>query len=248
MPRAARRLEPAPPLSPLLRSKAAPCQEMPEVVRPHQHPCRLYVPRVQDKDANMHFLHLDSLDALEASQLLRQPCLLSSLPLSSLACRRASGRPCALPAAPSCVSAAHLPSIAATVCAWNLFAFHAVLGEPGIQTRQTSAPRCSLPVQLPPCPVCSHLHRQCRRLASASHGPRTSTAASGATCCRCRAAPRAAHLLWPTCLPAISLKPAMRAPCLGGPRLLTPCLLHPSPPPLPGGRTARAGSHAGPGL
>lgn len=27
---------------------------------------RLYVPRVQDKDANMHFLHLDSLDALEA--------------------------------------------------------------------------------------------------------------------------------------------------------------------------------------
>jgi hypothetical protein len=28
--------------------------------------CRLYVPRVQDKEANMHFLHLDAWDALQA--------------------------------------------------------------------------------------------------------------------------------------------------------------------------------------
>lgn len=28
------------------------------------HPCRVYVPRVLDRDSNMHFLHLDSLAAL----------------------------------------------------------------------------------------------------------------------------------------------------------------------------------------
>lgn len=38
--------------------------------------CRLYVPRVQDRDANMHFLHLDGWGALREVPPfgIREPC------------------------------------------------------------------------------------------------------------------------------------------------------------------------------
>lgn len=67
------------------------------------------MPRVQDKDANMHFLHLDSLDALEASTYCPAPWLQRRCQPGTML-DRSSGWILALT---SCMRAAHLHRTAA---------------------------------------------------------------------------------------------------------------------------------------